>query len=205
MGQERTEEAGPILHEAFDNLLRNMGPGDSNTLIAFGRLLGYYKSVERTDDAGALIADYMALFQQRRQSASATITALRRIIHDPSWPAEVFEGAIPAAEYCASLLPKDGLAKMRLGIVLYRCGRFAEALPILSDADAMVEGKTATGASYLVMVNARLGRRDEAEAAMKRLEEILRQSAQPGVETSALATEARKTLGAGAASAAPQP
>lgn len=194
MGQEKTEQAGPILHEAFDNLVRTMGPGNGNTLVAFGRLLKYYKAADRTDDAVELIANYMALFPQRRQAASVTITALRQILHDPVWPAAAFEGALPAAHYCVSLLPDDPVVKMRVGIVLYRAGRFAEAHPYLRDSDLMLEEKNFTGAAYRAMVEARLGRADEAQKALRRLEELVGKYAQPSATTLGLVDEARAAL-----------
>ncbi|MCC7292006.1 MAG: serine/threonine protein kinase [Phycisphaerales bacterium] len=194
MGQGRLEEAEPILREAFENLLSVVGPGNGNTSVAFGRLLRYYKAADRTGDAGELIADYMSLFPQRRQGASVTIAALRQILHDPSWPVAAFEGALPAAEYCASLLPGDAGAKMRVGIVLYRAGRFAEAHPYLRESDLMLDEKNSTGAAYRAMVEARLGRADEAQSALQRLEEIVGKTAQPGAGTLGLLAEARAAL-----------
>jgi uncharacterized protein HemY len=70
--------------------------------------------------------------------------------------------------------PNNGLILNTLGVAQYRMGLFAEAASTLSQSNNLNKQSQPTDWAFLAMAQHRLGKKDETEAAMKQLRELMK-------------------------------
>ncbi len=134
----------------------------------------------------------------------------RAVVGRPDAEPSAYERALRQAETACRLTPYRGAYRTTLGIARYRREMYREALETLtrSDQDRAAAGDAdPAGLAFLAMAQYRLGRKDDAQASLGRLRDLLKQPARGDrEEVIAFRREAERLIaGEEAASRRPDP
>jgi WD40 repeat protein/serine/threonine protein kinase len=118
--------------------------------------------------------------QGHRQAipANLNIVAWETVKH-PGRGKEAYALAVRQAETAVRLAPGDPNFLNTLGVALYRAGRLAEALAVLTRSEklnATKEGPKPEDLAFLATAQHELGKKEEAKATLARLREIMKQA-----------------------------
>ncbi|MHC4219758.1 MAG: tetratricopeptide repeat protein, partial [Planctomycetota bacterium] len=90
---------------------------------------------------------------------------------------DAYDLALEAAEQAVRMQPNDGTAASTLGAAQYRTGRYELAVATLLRSDRLNGGASPVDAAMIALTQGKLGHADDAEAAMARLRELMRDPA----------------------------
>jgi Flp pilus assembly protein TadD len=113
-------------------------------------------------DVNKLNAAAWAVVKSRDAGTDASTVALRR------------------AEAAVRLAPADGNSLNTLGVAQYRTGKLAEALGTLAQSEKLntsKQGPNPADLAFLAMTQHQLGKKEEAQATLARLREVMKQPA----------------------------
>jgi hypothetical protein len=120
----------------------------------------------------------LALAESFSQDAYQLRMAARALVRKRDSDAAVYRKALRLAEAACRIQPENGLHRSALGIAQYRNGKFDEAAVTLTRAD-QINSKSPGGSfppdlAFLALAQHRLGRKQEARAALARLRETMK-------------------------------
>jgi tetratricopeptide (TPR) repeat protein len=186
---DRRDEAEPLLKEALD--IFHTLPGRPLPLYKFA-LQGVYELLDRADQRAekvriaikaleviARLDDEESLREAERNLANFCW----HIAKDPKRTREDYELALSGVDAYLSHRPDTYAAMNTRGVLLYRLGRFDEALATLTHSETLhAEEKQCCAppdSAFMAMTYNRLGQHEKARAALARFREILRDPKYP--------------------------
>ncbi len=127
------------------------------------------------EQALALAEDYL---QHYPQYPEALNNASWFVVRPPHADAAAYRHALLQAQEACRLNPGNGNSLNTLGVAQYRVGLYAEALDTLNKSNQLntdfYHGPIPHDLAFLAMAHHRLGQKDEARAALDRLEEVMK-------------------------------
>jgi tetratricopeptide (TPR) repeat protein len=137
----------------------------------------------------------LALAESYRDDPDRFNQASWQIICQPTAPQDKYVVALGHAQTACRLDPENGNYLNTMGAGQYRLGNYQDALATLTQADQLRKGTSPFDASFLAMILARLGRKDEAQAALDRLRSLLEKDEwAKNAEAQALLREVEETV-----------
>jgi tetratricopeptide (TPR) repeat protein len=118
------------------------------------------------------------LAKQFVENPRAQYQASWRTVRRPDQDPGKYQLALRQAEAACRLVPDSGPYQITLGLAHYRLGNYAEAVRVLTRARGASETDSSLPAclAFLAMSQHHLGNREESQAMLQRLHELLRRS-----------------------------
>jgi hypothetical protein len=120
----------------------------------------------------------LTLAESWPEDAASLNTACWAVVRRPDGNAEAVRQVLRFAEAACQLEPKNGHYLNTLGVAQYRAGQYAAALATLTRADqlnaAARQGSIPDDLAFLTMAHYQLGHKDQAQATLGRLREVLK-------------------------------
>jgi tetratricopeptide (TPR) repeat protein len=119
----------------------------------------------------------------------------RALICQPGATPSAYQRALRQAETASRLTPYEEAYPTTLGMAQYRVGKFAAAVDTLTQATQRSNNPGPSDLAVLAMAQCKLGRKDQARAALERVRELIQHPPWAGdAEAQALAHEAEVLL-----------
>jgi serine/threonine protein kinase len=186
-GQGRLEEAEPLLVRGYQVQRRDLTVGNHNTIAAAQRLITFYETTGREDDADVWRLEYLreALRADPPDAASLN-SAAWRIVRRTGQSDEARALALQAAQRAVENGRQRKMSNLpsfvnTLGAAQYRNGRYEQALATLREADSLraANDKHWWDAVFLAMTLHALGQTDEAARELARARQLHDAKPQP--------------------------
>ncbi len=129
----------------------------------------------------------LALAEHHAEDAYRLRMAARILVRSPDAGAAAFQRALRLAEIACRLAPNNGLHQGALGAALYRTGSYGDAVKTLTRSDQL--NSASPGGSFppdlavLALAHHRLGQTQDAQAALARLREAMKNQCGQGIRT----------------------
>jgi tetratricopeptide (TPR) repeat protein len=184
LDHEELDTAEGLFREALDILNAATNPSIQSYKMA---LSGMRAILERRDKPAEMISlAIKAIEVARRVPGGTELSDIQdrladycwNIAKDPRRTREEYEAALHGAETYRDERPDVPAAINTHGVLLYRLGRYEEALELLARSDAHYSQEQAGGSphdvAFIAMAQRRLGHEEAARAALARLREIMK-------------------------------
>ena len=167
--------AEQYLLAGYDLLAGAVGLAGVDSAAAHRVLQAHYLRHDRFDDGVKFAHDRLRSLIRRSAEPALLLDTLQWIVATPAGTGAPAELAVEAAGKVCTLQPEQWRSLMNLGISLLRAGDPAEALVALDEAERRRAGQSAAAVPELptfeAIALARLGRHEDASAALQRARE----------------------------------
>jgi tetratricopeptide (TPR) repeat protein len=116
----------------------------------------------------------LRMIEGRSEAPAAVASLVEDLLVSPASGGDAYERALHRSRLIAEPRPWDMAALGRVGMGQYRLGRYAEALPTLERATALLGEPDATQLLFLTMARCRLGQASKARESLDRARVLLK-------------------------------
>jgi tetratricopeptide (TPR) repeat protein len=155
---------------------------DVHALFAGGLLreevLAALRKAPALSEADRGFALQVARTHEEEKDAGVLNAAAWEVVKDRDAGKDAYGAALRQADAAVRLAPGNGTLLTTLGVARYRTGRYAEALATLTKSEklnATKEGSQPADLAFLAMAQHQLGKKDEAQATLGRLRQVMTQ------------------------------